>query len=45
VREPENPLEIIEARLFAASELPASLAMGMRDMLDAALGGSEPILE
>jgi 8-oxo-dGTP diphosphatase len=44
-RAPENPLEIAEARLFHASELPASLAMGMRDMLDAALRGGEPVLE
>jgi 8-oxo-dGTP diphosphatase len=45
VREPDNPLEIIEARLFRTSELPSSLAMGMRDMLDAAVGGGEPVLE
>jgi 8-oxo-dGTP diphosphatase len=45
VREPENPLEILEARLFAPADLPASLAMGMRDMLDAALRGGEPVLE
>ena len=45
VRPPGNPLEISEARLFLASELPTSLAMGMRDMLDAALRGGEPVLE
>jgi 8-oxo-dGTP diphosphatase len=45
VRAPENPLEILEARLFAADELPAHFAMGMRDMLDAAMGGGAPVLE
>jgi 8-oxo-dGTP diphosphatase len=44
-RQPDNPLEIIEARLFSPSELPATLAMGMRDMLDAALRGGETVLE
>ena len=39
VRPPQNPLEIVEARLFAASEIPATLAMGMHDMLEAALRG------
>jgi 8-oxo-dGTP diphosphatase len=39
VRLPENPLEIMEARLFLPSELPATLAMGMQDMLGAALRG------
>src|SRR5579862_2429450 len=32
VREPENPLEITEARLFLPSDIPKSLAMGMQDM-------------
>jgi 8-oxo-dGTP diphosphatase len=37
-RAPENPLEIREARLFAAPDLPRPLAFGMEDMLDAAEG-------
>jgi 8-oxo-dGTP diphosphatase len=45
VREPLNPLEISEARLFRVPELPATLAMGMREMLEAALRGGEPVLE
>jgi len=44
-REPMNPLEIVEARLFRPSDLPATLAMGMRDMLDAAVRGHEPVVE
>jgi 8-oxo-dGTP diphosphatase len=44
VRGPSNPLEITEARLFSSSEIPASLAMGMEDMLGAALRG-EVVLE
>jgi 8-oxo-dGTP diphosphatase len=39
VKEPCNPLEILEARLFATEDLPAELAMGMQDMLDAARRG------
>jgi 8-oxo-dGTP diphosphatase len=42
---PENPLEIREARLFDEAELPAELAMGMRDMLDAARAGGAATLE
>ena len=34
LRPPKNPLEIAEARIFHDSELPASLSMGMSDMLD-----------
>jgi 8-oxo-dGTP diphosphatase len=45
VRAPENPLEILEARLFGRDELPAEFAMGMRDMLDAALGAGQPVVE
>jgi 8-oxo-dGTP diphosphatase len=44
-RPPQNPLEIIEARLFHPSEIPASLAMGMQDMLGAALHGGDVVLE
>ncbi|MCA9589684.1 MAG: NUDIX domain-containing protein [Myxococcales bacterium] len=39
VKAPCNPLEILEARLFAVDDLPAELAMGMQDMLDAARRG------
>ncbi len=45
VREPENPLEITEARLFLPSDIPKSLAMGMQDMLDAARQGGPVVLE
>jgi 8-oxo-dGTP diphosphatase len=45
VRAPSNPLEITEVRLFPAHELPASLAMGMSDMMEAALRGGPPIVE
>ncbi len=45
VREPENPLEITEARLFSRADLPESLAMGMEDMLAAALGNGPVVLE
>jgi 8-oxo-dGTP diphosphatase len=45
VREPQNPLEITEARLFSPADLPASLAMGMQDMLGAALRGGPVVLE
>jgi 8-oxo-dGTP diphosphatase len=44
-REPLNPLEIIEARLFPQNHLPDVFAMGMRDMLDAALRAGEPCVE
>jgi 8-oxo-dGTP diphosphatase len=29
----ENPLEIVDARFFAAADLPAEMAFGMKDML------------
>jgi 8-oxo-dGTP diphosphatase len=45
LRPPSNPLEIAEARLFLAHELPRSLAMGMTDMLHAAVRGDAPLLE
>jgi 8-oxo-dGTP diphosphatase len=45
VRDPQNPLEITEARLFLPSEIPATLAMGMEDMLGAALRGGPAVLE
>jgi 8-oxo-dGTP diphosphatase len=45
VREPSNPLEITDARLFAANEIPLTLAMDMHDMIRAALDGASGILE
>jgi 8-oxo-dGTP diphosphatase len=42
---PVNPAEILEAKLFAKDEIPRDLAMGMRDMLDAALAGGECAFE
>jgi 8-oxo-dGTP diphosphatase len=45
VRPPQNPLEISEARLFLPSEIPATLAMGMEDMMRAALGREPTVLE
>jgi 8-oxo-dGTP diphosphatase len=45
-RPPVNPLEIREVRLFRDDELPAEIALGMSDMLDAARrGDGEPVLE
>lgn len=44
-RPPMNPLEIREARLFHDDELPAQLAMGMTDMLQAARQAKETELE
>jgi 8-oxo-dGTP diphosphatase len=44
-RAPHNPLEILEARLFAPDRLPDVFAMGMRDMIDAALAGGSGVLE
>jgi 8-oxo-dGTP diphosphatase len=44
-RLPTNPLEIHEVRLFAPSELPAELAMGMEDMVAAALEEGSAALE
>jgi 8-oxo-dGTP diphosphatase len=45
VRLPLNPLEIAEARLFAKAQLPDVFAMGMKDMLDAALCAGDPLVE
>jgi 8-oxo-dGTP diphosphatase len=45
VREPSNPLEITDARLFAPNEIPSRLAMDMHDMIRAALDGASGILE
>ena len=44
-REPVNPLEIREVRLFAPGELPPALAFGMQDMLAAYLEGKGPTVE
>lgn len=44
-RPPTNPLEIREASLFEASHFPEPLAMGMSEMLRAAVRGSEAIVE
>lgn len=41
----KNPLEIREARFFSDAELPAKLAFGMEDMLQAARGERPPVLE
>jgi 8-oxo-dGTP diphosphatase len=45
VRPPANPIEITQAALFAADALPPTLAMGMRDMLDAAILEANPVIE
>ena len=44
-RPPMNPLEIREVKLFRDEELPAELAMGMGDMLDAARRSAPPLVE
>jgi 8-oxo-dGTP diphosphatase len=38
-RPPQNPVEILEARLFSDDALPVDLAMGMTDMLEHARRG------
>ena len=45
VRPPSNPLEITDVGLFETGALPRPLAMGMQDMIDAALLGREPVVE
>ena len=44
-RSPVNPLEVTEVGLFTRDALPPDLAMGMRDMLAAALRQDEPVVE
>jgi 8-oxo-dGTP diphosphatase len=44
-RLPANPLEIRDVRLFASDKLPAKLAMGMEDMVAAALAEGSATLE
>ncbi len=39
-RAPENPVEIVEVRLFSDAQLPGSLGHGMSDMLDLARKGA-----
>lgn len=45
VKPPVNPVEITEVGLFRTEDLPTSLAMGMQDMLDAAVKGVPPVVE
>lgn len=45
VKPPSNPVEILEARLFAPDALPADLAHGMGDMLADALAERPTVLE
>jgi 8-oxo-dGTP diphosphatase len=45
VRPPSNPLEITEVGLFSTAALPRVLAMGMQDMLDAAILSQDPVVE
>lgn len=44
-REPVNPTEIREVRLFRDDELPQELAMGMTDMLRAARSAGPAVFE
>lgn len=44
-RLPVNPLEILDAKLFTRSELPTKLAMGMEDMLAAAIEERTGVIE
>jgi 8-oxo-dGTP diphosphatase len=44
-RGPDNPVEIREARLFVSNDLPRPLALGMEDMLAAALRDEPTLLE
>jgi 8-oxo-dGTP diphosphatase len=43
-QKPKNPVEILEVGFFRTEELPP-LAMGMIDMVQAAVAGGEPIVE
>jgi 8-oxo-dGTP diphosphatase len=45
VKAPCNPLEIREVRAFREGDLPDRLAMGMQDMLRAAIRGDAPVVE
>jgi 8-oxo-dGTP diphosphatase len=44
-RGPENPLEILERKLFTEDELPEDLALGMSDILRAARDGAPAAFE
>lgn len=44
-KEPKNPIEIREARLFDEAELPASLAFDQQDMLAVSRGNRPAVLE
>jgi 8-oxo-dGTP diphosphatase len=45
MKAPMNLMEIREVRLFRGDELPTVLAMGMHDMLRAAIDGGDGVLE
>jgi len=45
VKEPVNPVEITEVGLFRTEDLPASMAMGMQDMLQDAVKGRPAVVE
>jgi 8-oxo-dGTP diphosphatase len=44
-RPPSNPLEITQVGLFAADSIPETMAMGMRDMLMAAMEAGSSVVE
>lgn len=44
-RDPQNPLEIREVRLFEDAELPSELSMSMSDLVDAARRDGPAVLE
>jgi 8-oxo-dGTP diphosphatase len=44
-RPPKNPLEIREAKLFDAKDVPRPLAMNMDDVFDDVLKNVAPIIE
>jgi len=45
VKKPVNPVEIREVGLFSAESAPKDLALGMRDMFEAAVRGGAATLE
>ncbi|HXN34257.1 MAG TPA: NUDIX hydrolase [Polyangiaceae bacterium] len=45
VRPPSNPVEITDVAFFSTEGLPRTLAMGMRDMIDAAIVAADPVVE
>lgn len=42
---PKNPLEIREARLFDAADIPSRLSFDMQDIIAVCQGGKESVLE